>query len=109
MPLMLQTLAMKLIAVADPGAAERITRRGLKRKISSAMRGAAVQFVFSRRYLRKIGRKGGQNSRKNLSPKQRRELALRAARARWQKNPTPRDRRALARSAALARWHRQVR
>ena len=35
--------------------------------------------------LRKIGRKGGKNSRKNLSADERKELAQRAARARWDK------------------------
>lgn len=35
--------------------------------------------------LRKIGRKGGKNSRKYLSVEKRRELAQRAARARWGK------------------------
>jgi hypothetical protein len=33
----------------------------------------------------KLGRKGGQNSRKYLSEEERRELAQRAASARWQK------------------------
>jgi hypothetical protein len=112
MPLMLATLAMKLVAVADPGGLERISRRGFKRKISSAVRGAAVQFTFSRPWLRKIGRKGGENSRKNLSPRQRRALARKAAHARWQRfspDAARQEQRALARKAALARWRRERR
>jgi len=30
-----------------------------------------------------LGRKGGKNSRKNLTPEQRKELAQKAAKARW--------------------------
>lgn len=32
-----------------------------------------------------LGRKGGQNSRKNFTPAERKELAQRAAKARWAK------------------------
>lgn len=35
--------------------------------------------------VRKIGAKGGRNSRKNLTPEERRELAQRAAAGRWGK------------------------
>lgn len=35
--------------------------------------------------MAQMGRKGGANSRKNLTPEHRKELAQRAARARWEK------------------------
>lgn len=85
MPLMLPALGMKLMAVEDPEALKRITRRGLKREVASSQVSAAVQFKLTYRFLRKIAKKGGENSRKFLTRRRRRQLARKAARARWSK------------------------
>jgi hypothetical protein len=81
----LPALAIRLIAVADPEALERISSRLVKRQAGNAshaeQHGGTVVFQFSRRYMRSIQRKGGTNSRKYLPPKKVKELARKAGRA----------------------------
>ena len=86
LPLMLGALGLALVVVEDESALVKVKPRLVKRSLP-LMHSASVHVHFSRRFLRQIQRKGGANSRKNLSPKKRRALARRAARARWHKPP----------------------
>ena len=79
---LLPALGAALVLVEDLESLEQIRKRFPERH-ASAIRNGAVHFVFSRRHMRKIARKGGANSRKNMSPRQRRALARKAAMARW--------------------------
>jgi hypothetical protein len=72
---LLPALGIKLIAVADES-----VRHGDR---APGRHAATVHFVFSARHMKQIQRKGGANSRKNLSKAKARALARRAARARW--------------------------
>jgi hypothetical protein len=50
-----------------------------------AVRHGAKHFLVSKRWVRKIGRKGGEQRAKNLSPRRRSAIARKAAKARWSK------------------------
>jgi hypothetical protein len=76
-PFLLPALGMKLIAVEDLQAVERIKTRAEPRD-EGKDHSSVVILEFSRRHFRRIGRKGGQNSRRFLSPKERTRLARRA-------------------------------
>lgn len=65
----------------------------------------AVQVTFTRSFMRRIGAKGGKNSRRNLGKRQRKKLAQRAAMARVLKTTSER-RIAIAKLGAAARWAR---
>jgi hypothetical protein len=86
---LLPALGTKLLLVADPQALERIKSRLVKRNSQNARQDTAiaVSFTVSRRFLRQIGRIGGANSRKYMSPERASEIASKAgkmgARARW--------------------------
>ena len=100
-------LGIKCVLIEDPEAWARIERHS-RRQIRDAahlasVRGGAVCVQLSRGFLRKIGRKGGANSRKNLSKRQRTKLAKIANIAR-NKKMTPEQRRRSAILAAKARW-----
>jgi hypothetical protein len=73
---LLPALGLSLIVLVDETA-----KHGTR---APGRHGATVHFVFSARHMKQIQRKGGANSRKNLTPAKRRALARRAARARWQ-------------------------
>ena len=99
----LGVLGVKLLMVEDPEAMARYTDKLPKRNKSCVHNGAAITFTFSRRHMQKIGQKGskvrwkaarkmhtaavqgGTNSRKNMTARQARALARKAARARWAK------------------------
>jgi hypothetical protein len=49
------------------------------------VRSVAVHGHLTTRFLQKIGRKGGENSRVNLGKRLRKQLARKAAAARWKK------------------------
>ena len=55
------------------------------RMCASYVRSVAVHTSLTTRFLQKIGRKGGENSRVNLGKRLRKQLARKAAAARWGK------------------------
>lgn len=83
--LMMPGLGMRLVAIEDLDALERITRRGLRREFATDMHAGTVHIQFSRKFMRKIQRKGGANSRKYLTKRKASALGRRAAKARWRK------------------------
>jgi hypothetical protein len=76
-------LGIRLLAVEDTEALARIATRLVKRDSSRAQHAGVVHWELSRRKLSAAGRKGGANSRKNMSRAQAREIGRRAAKARW--------------------------
>jgi hypothetical protein len=90
--LLLQTMGLKLVVVEDPEALERIRAKLIPREVPAnvlslpwAVRHGAKHFLVSKRWVRKIGRKGGEQRAKNLSPRRRRAIARKAAKERWSK------------------------
>jgi hypothetical protein len=85
----LGTLGLKLVVVEDEKAMQRFTSKLEKRQEScvhnAGMQSAAVHVALSRRFIQQIGRKGGLNSRKYMSPREASALARRAALERWRK------------------------
>jgi hypothetical protein len=83
----LQALGLKLILVEDTEALAQIKSRLVTRNANNAKHAGTVSFTFSRRYMRSIQRRGGENSRKYLPKYKVRALARKAgiagARARW--------------------------
>jgi hypothetical protein len=86
--LLLPALGIKLVAVEDVEALERLKGRAKPRGHAGAKQSApiTVHQQFSRRYLRRIAKQGGENSRKNMSKAKARALGRRAALARWRGN-----------------------
>lgn len=83
---LLGALGVKLIAVDDPVALERFTKRAAKRNGSQTrMHAGTVHIKISGRKFRQNQKKGGVNSRKYLSRRKARKLARKAAMARWHK------------------------
>jgi hypothetical protein len=85
--LLLQALGLKLVLVEDTEALAQIKSRMVKRNANNARHAGTVSFLFSRRHMRAIQRRGGENSRKYLPKYKVRALARKAgiagARARW--------------------------
>jgi hypothetical protein len=84
--LLIQALGLGLVVVEDRAALERLRDRAQPRSRvggASLMHSGTVQFKFSRRHFRRIGRKGGRNSRKGMGPEEASRLGRRAALARW--------------------------
>lgn len=69
----------------NPGSLARIKSRVEQRKFVVTMHTAAVHVSMSKRFLRKIGALGGVSSRKFVGKRRRRQLARKAALARWAK------------------------
>jgi hypothetical protein len=80
----LGALAVRGRLIEDRAAVEKLRRQTTPRQ-SQFVRSVAVYTKLTTRFLRKIGAKGGENSRKYMSARQARALARRAARARWTK------------------------
>jgi hypothetical protein len=78
----LAALAVKLLVVEDLQAAALADRR-LPKSRSTAMQSGAIQVVFSRRFMKKIGAIGGKNRRKNMTDEEATRHARKAALARW--------------------------
>lgn len=81
-------LGVKCIMISDPAALALIESRLEKRDephLKSVL-GGAVHVTLNRGFLRKIGAIGGTNSRKNLGKRKKRQLAKKAALARWNKH-----------------------
>jgi hypothetical protein len=68
--------------VEDKAAVEKLLHQTTPRK-SEFVRSVAVHGHLTTRFLRKIGKKGGENSRKYLGKRLVKQLARRAANARW--------------------------
>ena len=78
----LAVLGVRLAMLEDKESISRLAAR-LKKRNEACVHTGAVHVVLSKRFLRKIGAKGGANSRKNLGKRKRRALARKAALARW--------------------------
>lgn len=81
--LLLQALGLKLVVVEDADATLHAARM-MRRRVT--VRNRAVQYQFSVKKLRKMGRQGGLNSRKGMSKRKASTLGRRAAKARWAKS-----------------------
>jgi hypothetical protein len=75
-------LGLRLLVIEDPEGTERL-RNSLSPRNASFVRSVAVHGHLTTRFLSKIGRKGGQNSRKYLGKRMVKTLARKAAAARW--------------------------
>jgi hypothetical protein len=80
---LLAGLGLRLLVIEDQAATERLKR--LAPRNQSYVRTVAVHGHLTTRFLQKIGRKGGENSRKYLGKRLIKQLARKAAAARWQK------------------------
>ena len=80
-------LGLRLLVIEDQEATERL-KNCLQPRNQSYVRSVAVHTNLTTRFLRKIGAKGGENSRKYLGKRLVKQLARRAAAARWQKGPS---------------------
>ena len=87
--LMLQVMGLKLVVVEDPEQLQRISAKLIAREVPanvlSLSWGRAKHLLVSKRWVKKNGRKGGEQRAKNLSPRRRRAIARKAAKERWSK------------------------
>jgi hypothetical protein len=84
----LGALAVRGVLVEDRSALERLRSQTTPRKAQYArpgMRAGSVQIFLTSRFMQNIRKKGGQNSRKYLPRKLVKQLARKAAAARWAK------------------------
>ena len=82
----LGALAVRGVLVEDKAAVEKLLRQTTPRQ-SQYVRTGAVHIELSMRHMRKIAAQGGRNSRKYLGKRLVKQLARKAAAARWQKSP----------------------
>jgi hypothetical protein len=105
--LLLGALAIDLIAVDNAKQRERVVSRRTERHSALDRHAGAVTFIFSQRHMRKIQKRGGENSRKYMTREQASRLASKAGRQ-SHKNLSPQRARKLAqargRAGAAARW-----
>jgi hypothetical protein len=80
-------LGLRLLVIEDQEATARLKNK-LPPRNESYVRSVAVHGHLTTRFLQKIGRKGGENSRVNLGKRLRKQLARKAALARWRKDAT---------------------
>lgn len=86
MSLIFPALGMKLIAVVDEEKTRDLQgRSSFSTRMGGKVRDDAVNYQVSKRFLRKIGRKGGANSRLYMSKKRASELGRKAVMMRWHK------------------------
>ena len=78
--LMLPVLGMKIVAVVDEEALERITKKGPKRRIPAVSQARAWHFQLSTKELKRRARKGG-----SVKSSAKTAAARRNARKRWEK------------------------
>jgi hypothetical protein len=84
----LGALAVRGLLVEDRAAVERLRSQTTPRKARFArpgMRAGSVHVLLTGRFMQKIRKKGGENSRKYLNKKLVKQLARKAAAARWKK------------------------
>jgi hypothetical protein len=81
----LGALGCKCVLVDDPAALKQILSHSKyrNRHLEKVQRNGAVHLLLSRKFLAKIGAKGGANSRRNLGKRKTKALARYAALARW--------------------------
>jgi hypothetical protein len=84
---LIASLGLKCQFVVDEEATRRLKER-LPPRNQSYVRSVAVHGHLTTRFLQKIGRKGGENSRMNLPKRLVKQLARKAALARWRKDAT---------------------
>lgn len=82
---LLQALGLKLIVVEDGETLDKIKSRLVKRKPGGPKHADGLQLTFSKRFMRKIARKGGQARMQKAGAEGRREFAIMGASARWAK------------------------
>jgi hypothetical protein len=83
-------LAVRALLIEDKAAAARIRSRTKPRNgsyVRDGMRAGSVHLMLTDRFMRKIRKKGGKNSRKYLGKRLIKQLARKAAAARWKKGP----------------------
>jgi len=87
-------LGIKAILVEDAEALALVEGRFEARDMAhlQSVRADAVHIQLSRGFMRKIAAKGGANSRKNLGKRRKKQLAKKAASARWAKENKKRAR-----------------
>lgn len=85
-PWFAEGLALGLIAIDLPTERARITANHPKRNSGKAKHAAVVHFSLSKRFMRTIGRKGGALSRSKMPKRRVKQLARKAAFARWGRN-----------------------
>ena len=81
-------LAVRALLIEDRAAVARLRSQTTPRKAQYArpgMRAGSVQISLSRNFMQKIRKKGGENSRKYLPKRLVKQLARKAALARWAK------------------------
>jgi hypothetical protein len=87
LPLILETLGLRLAVQIDPDSFERITaklpKREVKTSIQAAKSGRGKTRLVSKRFLKRIARLGGVARMAQMTPKQRSKHARAAVRARW--------------------------
>ena len=82
----LNALAVRGVLVEDKAAVERLRSQTTPRQAQYArpgMHAGSVHVVLTNRFMRKIRQKAGENSRKYLGKRLRKQLARKAALARW--------------------------
>ena len=82
-------LAVRGLLIEDEAALEKLRRQTTPRQLQyvrPGMRAGSVQVLLSGRHMAKIRKKGGENSRKYLGKRLVKQLARKAALARWQKS-----------------------
>jgi hypothetical protein len=81
-------LAVRALLIEDKAAAARIRSQTTPRNqsyVRDGMRAGSVHLMLTDRFMRKIRKKGGENSRKYLGKRLIKQLARKAAAARWKK------------------------
>jgi hypothetical protein len=81
----LPVLGVRLVAIEDPEALSKTLSHSKYRPRveKAAVHAGTVDFSFSRRHMRKIQQKGGENSRAYISKERAREIAIKANQVRW--------------------------
>lgn len=82
---LLGALGLAIIVVDDEEQLGKLRHRLTARRQKAHEHSAAVHYRLSRRFLLKIARLGGLNSRKKVSRRRASQLGRRAAKARWKK------------------------
>jgi hypothetical protein len=103
---LLGVLGIKMLVVEDPEALAKYGSR-IPARAENHSHSTAVQVIFSRRWLSKIGKIGGKNSRANMSKSQARKLARKGAIARAE-SLSPQQRSDIARRAVQARSRKRA-
>jgi hypothetical protein len=80
----LGVLGIKLIVVEDHEALGRYVSR-LQKRQEGRVHSGTVHVLLSGRFMQEIRRKGGENSRKYISKTRARQIARKAAKARWRR------------------------